>query len=206
MNNLNMNNLEALNTFGAVYIKDVIPKNIANFLTHVLMRNSTYPDSKKGDDQIPNAKTIMDHEIVFETVLEQVWPMLETALNTKLLPTYAYARLYTNGDELIKHTDRDACEISMTVQLGRSHHYAWPIYMGTHRYDLEEGDAVIYRGCDVEHWREPCNGPNNYYSGQCFLHFVLEGGFRKNEFCDSSFRQPWKNMFVMDRCKLMEIK
>lgn len=201
-----MNNLDLLNKFGAVYVKEVLPKNLCHFLTNVLLRQSTTLDSKKGDTQIPNARAIMDHEIVFETLLEQVWPNLEEILGTKLLPTYAYARLYTNKDELGKHTDRHACEISMTLQLGRSHHYAWPIYMGGTRYDLAEGDAVIYRGCDIEHWREPCNGPENYYSGQCFLHFVLEEGSCKNEFCDSSVRQPWKNMFVMNRSNLMNNK
>lgn len=201
-----MTNLEALNNFGAIYVKEVVSKDVAHFLTKLLVRKTSYPDNVKGDEQIPNAAAIMDHELVFETLLEEVWPNLEAILDTKLLPTYAYARLYTNGDTLVKHTDRDACEISITVQLGRSHHYAWPIYMGSNRYDLAEGDGVIYRGCDIEHWRDPCTGPNGYYSGQCFLHFVFAEGIRSKEFCDSTKRQPWKNMFVMQRCNLMESK
>lgn len=200
-----MNSLELLNSAGSIYVKEVIPKSLCYFLTRILLKQASNPDSQKGDPQAPNS-LIMSHEIVFETLLEQTWSELEELLGTKLLPTYAYARLYSNGDELKKHTDRDSCEVSMTLQLGRSHNYAWPIYMGNARYDLAEGDAILYRGCDVEHWREPCDGPDSYYSGQCFLHFVLEDGPRKNNFCDSSVRKPWKNMFVMDRSTLMDNK
>jgi hypothetical protein len=113
---------------------------------------------------------------MFETLLERLWPTIEAVVQEELLPTYAYARLYSNGDVLEKHTDREACEVSITIQLGRSHHYAWPIYMGGHRFDLAEGDAVIYPGCDVEHWRDRCDGPEGYYSGQVFLHYVRKNG------------------------------
>jgi hypothetical protein len=123
-----------------------------------------------------------------------------------LFPTYAYARLYSNGDVLEKHKDRPACEISATVQLGRSHHYAWPIYMGGKRYDMAEGDAVLYRGCDIEHWRDACDGPDGYYSGQVFLHFVRKDGPHTDHACDASTRQPWENMFDKHRTFLMENK
>ena len=33
-------------------------------------------------------------------------------------------------------------------------------------------DAVIYRGCDLEHWREPCEGGKDYRLGQVFLHYI----------------------------------
>jgi hypothetical protein len=35
-----------------------------------------------------------------------------------MLPTYSYARIYANGDELKKHRDRPACEVSVTLHLG----------------------------------------------------------------------------------------
>jgi hypothetical protein len=48
--------------------------------------------------------------------------------------------------------------------------------MAGHRYDLAEGDGVVYKGCDLLHWRKPCDGPENYYSGQVFCHFVRANG------------------------------
>lgn len=161
-------------------------------------------NNKQGDEQIPNAKAILDHEVMFETLQERLWPLIETVVGEELLPTYAYARLYSNGDELKKHSDRPACEVSVTIQLGRSHHYAWPIYMGGQRFDMAEGDGIIYPGCDVEHWRESCNGPNNYYSGQVFLHYVKKNGKYANEAGDSTFRNSVT--YTKNRTQLMENK
>jgi hypothetical protein len=195
-----------LEQYGAVHLNSAISKELAQFLTHVLLRAAHIPQFAGGDGQIPNAKSRMDHEVLFETLLESMWPKFETVLGFELLPTYAYARLYNNGDVLEKHIDRPACEISATVQLGRSHHYAWPIYMGKKRYDMAEGDAVVYRGCDIEHWRDNCDGPDGYYSGQVFLHFVRKDGPYAEHACDFPHRNPWTDMFVKHRPFLMENK
>lgn len=189
---------EMFDKYGAVHVSGLVPPEFCQFFTHVLMRQAEL-DGKKGDEQIPNAKAILYHEVMFETLQERLWPTIEQIVGEELLPTYAYARLYTNNDELLKHIDRPACEVSVTIQLGRSHHYAWPIYMGGQRYDMGEGDGVVYKGCDVEHWREPCNGPAGYYSGQVFLHYVKANGVHKNQAGDidnRSFAPYTKNRTI----------
>lgn len=158
----------------------------------------------RSDAQIPNAKSILDHEYMFETLHERLWPVIEQAVGDELIPTYAYARLYSNGDILEKHVDRPACEVSVTIQLGRSHHYAWPIYMGGQRFDLGEGDGVIYPGCDVEHWRDKCDGPEGYYSGQVFLHFVRKNGQHAGEVGDNTTRNIYS--YGKNRTASMENK
>lgn len=173
-----------------VYVKGVLSSEICTLLTHVLIRNVDYPNSLRGDDQVPNALSIMEHDVLFETIQERIWVEVEKIVGEELLPTYSYARLYTNGNDLKKHTDRPACEISLTVQLGRSHHYAWPIYMNGVRIDLAEGDGVLYQGCIAEHWRNLCDGPDGYYSGQVFFHFVRKNGPYANEAGDSTNRKP----------------
>ena len=159
---------------GYLIIPKLIPIEFCQFFTHTLLRKSDIQD--EGDSQIPNARAIIHHELMFETLQEILWPEIESIIDDELLPTYSYARLYSNEDILEQHTDRPACEVSVTIQLGRSHHYAWPIYVGNTRIDLGEGDAIIYKGCEVPHWREKCDGPDNYYSGQLFIHFVRKNG------------------------------
>jgi hypothetical protein len=198
---------EHLQKYGAIYVKKLIPTEFCNFFTHVLLRQADLSGKeghKNGDEQIPNAKAIMDHDILFETLQEYLWPTIEQIVGEPLLPTYAYTRLYNNGDELKKHSDRPACEISVTIQLGRSHHYSWPIYMGGQRYDIAEGDGVIYTGCNVDHWREICNGPKDYYSGQTFLHYVRQNGPYAHEAGDSTFREP--AIYIKNRPILMNNK
>jgi hypothetical protein len=191
------------NNNNLLYVSKLIPIEFCQFFTHVLMRQADL-NGKQGDEQIPNARAILDHEVMFETLQERLWPVIEGAVGEDLLPTYAYARLYSNGDELKVHSDRPACEVSVTIQLGRSHHYAWPIYMGGQRFDMAEGDGIIYPGCDVDHWREPCNGPNGYYSGQVFLHYVRKNGQYANQVGDSTNRDTYS--YFKHRTMVMEKK
>jgi hypothetical protein len=41
---------------------------------------------------------------------------------------------------------------------------------------METGDLVIYRGCEVEHWREEFIAPEGSYHIQVFLHYVDANG------------------------------
>ena len=201
---MNASELLALN--GAIYCKDVIPIDIAQFLTHILMRKNVV-DAHTGDDQVINALAVSSHEIFMDTVHEKIWPMLENIVDQPLLPTYSYGRLYTNENELTKHRDRPACEISVTVQLGRSHNYAWPLYAGNERFDLAEGDGVIYYGCDIEHWRNKCDGPQGYYSGQAFFHYVKANGKHADQANDSTVRPKFPSTgYVKHRAYQMETK
>jgi len=194
---------QMMDNYGAVHLSNLLPKEFCQFFTHVLMRQADLKGAQ-GDEQIPNAKAILDHEVMFETLQERLWPVIEGIVGEDLLPTYAYARLYSNGDELQKHSDRPACEVSVTIQLGRSHNYAWPIYMGGQRFDMAEGDGVIYPGCDVDHWREPCNGPDGYYSGQVFLHYVRKNGPYASEVGDCTNRDMYS--YFKNRTMVMEKK
>ncbi len=184
-------------------IKNLIPKEFCQFFTHVLLRNVDLQEQKE-DDQVPNSLTLMHHDIVFETLQERLWSRIESVVGKKLIPTYAYARLYQNGNELEKHTDRPACEVSVTIQLGRSHHYSYPIYLEGTRIDLAEGDGVLYNGMDQEHWRNKCDGPDGYYSGQVFLHYVYADGKHTDEIGDNTNREVYS--YLKNRTYLMEIK
>lgn len=190
---------ELLEKHGALHVTKLMPPDFYKFFTHVLMRQADL--NPRGDEQIPNAKSILDHEYMFETLHELYWHVIESIVGEELIPTYAYARLYSNGDVLEKHTDRNACEVSVTIQLGRSHHYAWPIYMGGMRFDMAEGDGIIYKGCDIEHWRDKCEGPNGYYSGQVFLHYVRKNGPYASEAGDSTIRDVFS--YIKNRTELM---
>lgn len=189
----------------ALHCKDAVPKDLCHLLTHVMLRRWAM-EGPRGDSQVGTAMAVMPHDMYLETIQERLWPIVETILGEELLPTYTYSRLYSNGDVLNRHTDRPACEVSLTVQLGRSHHYAWPIYMGNQRFDMAEGDAVIYSGCDVLHWRNECKGPDGYYSGQAFFHFVRKNGEHANEAGDSSKRTLPPMAFAKFRAHTMDTK
>jgi hypothetical protein len=190
-----------MSTLQLQIIPRLVPIEFCQFLTHVLLRHSAI--DRRTDDQMPNALTVMPQDIVFETLQERLWPTIEEYFGESLTPTYSYARLYHNEDVLVPHKDRPSCEVSVTLQLGRSHHYSWPIFMGNQRIDLAEGDAVIYPGCDIEHWRNGCDGPPGYYSGQVFMHFVKTNGEHASWAND---KRIGDNRYVQGRTYNMEVK
>lgn len=176
---------DLFNAKGYLHAKEFVSKELCTYLTHALLLHAANTENQ-GDLQVPTAKTVVTNSLIFDTLLEKLWPDVELLVGEPLLPSYAYARLYSNGDELKEHTDREACEISLTVQLGRSHHYAWPIYMNGTRFDLNEGDGVLYKGIDLPHGRKVCDGPEGYYSGQVFLHYVKANGINVHHAFDAA--------------------
>ena len=118
-----------------------------------------------NDSQVPETYSHYS-DIVMETLLQKVKPIMEKESGIKLIETYSYARIYKKDDELKKHKDRYSCEISSTMNLGGDE---WSIYLEPDiKVDLNPGDMLMYRGCELEHWREKFEGKN---CGQVFLHY-----------------------------------
>ena len=121
-----------------------------------------------SDAQVPNTYSHYS-DIAMETLLLLCQPIMEKNTGLKLNPSYSYARIYKKGDVLKKHTDRFSCEISTTMNLGGN---KWPIYLKSNnkkvKVDLDPGDMLVYRGCDLEHWREVFKGKDCV---QVFLHY-----------------------------------
>ena len=106
--------------------------------------------------------------------------IMEKETGLKLMCTYAFWRMYTINADLKKHKDRPACEISATVMIG-SDGTPWSIFMDGTEINMEPGDAAIYLGCEIEHWREKFTGD---WHAQTFLHYVDKNGVNINEFKD----------------------
>lgn len=110
-------------------------------------------------------------------LLMDLLPLAEEVTQLKLFPTYSYFRVYKRGDILVRHTDRQACEISVTLCLGYEAERPWPILLdGPDRIssiELTPGDALFYRGIECTHWREPMEGER---AAQAFLHYVDQNG------------------------------
>jgi len=112
-----------------------------------------------------------------ELLLRNLLPKMEELTARRLYPTYAYFRVYRHGDILKRHKDREACEFSLTVCLGYEGASVWPIFIegakGVFGAKLAPGDALLYKGIDCDHWREPFDGLS---ASQVFLHYVDQDG------------------------------
>jgi hypothetical protein len=165
---------------GYIHLKNALDKQSCEALTNEL---KVLVEQKKTiqDEQCPLSQAAHGAQI-FDNLLEIMLPYFEQQSGLKLYPTYSYARLYNQqGEELKNHRDRSACEISVSITLGFEGD-VWSIYMGddedktinVSKIDMKVGDAVIYRGCDKWHWREPY--VEGKWQAQVFLHYVDQNG------------------------------
>ena len=129
-----------------------------------------------GDGQVPETPYAYG-DFMMDGLLNVLLPEIEDASGLRLFPTCSYFRLYKRGDTLAKHTDRSSCEISVTLCLGFEAAKLWPIWIegpgGVSSFNLNPGDAVLYRGKQCPHWRDPFQGR---LQAQVFLHYVDQNG------------------------------
>jgi len=146
----------------------------------------------QNDFQVPGAVAFYKNYL-FEELLVGLKPTIQEYTGLKLYETYSYARLYSIGDELPPHTDREACEITVSLCLGIEDQ-DWPIYL-LDRFEnelcfhLNPGDALIFRGRELLHWRLK----NEFgKTSQVFFHYVdIDGPYKQ-------FRNDNKDAVVED--------
>lgn len=134
----------------------------------------------------------------------QIKTSIEKIIGKKLYQTYYYDRFYFYNQELEKHVDREACEISVSVHISTNLKEDWPIKIKTpntysddgsiveigldHHASLNPGDGLLYKGCERPHWRDPLPSRHkgilsrfkkeDTYYHQIFFHYVLADGIR----------------------------
>jgi len=167
-----------------IYKYFLLKRNVVSFyLNSNLIPRDTLFIGKYGDPQVNNTYSEYS-DFCMETLLSFLKPVLENETKLQLIETYSYARIYKNGDILEKHTDRNSCEISITLNLGGEQ---WPIYLKHNNEEIEiklnPSDMLIYKGCDVEHWRNKFEGN---ICAQVFLHYNdVNGPFKLNNKYDN---------------------
>jgi hypothetical protein len=141
-----------------------------------------------GDSQAPNSHSMYNFMPFVRLLVEKV-PKVSDLLGEKVLPTYTYARVYKEGSELLRHKDRPACEISLTINLSKDSD--WPICFQRPdntetSVELAPGDAILYLGCQGDHWREKFNGQEYV---QLFMHYVKANGAKAWAYFDKQQQQ-----------------
>ena len=170
---------------------------------------------KDGKRLVGTQNYVRDNKIVYEPIESQVngsmsrynhpsyrpahrliLKLIENILEMDLLPTYYFDRFYYEGQKLSRHLDRPSCEISATVQISTNREGAWPIWFQLpdnteNSVSMKDGDMVIYKGYEREHWREPLQSKygrinkflnklqkkvDDTYHHQIFFHYINAQG------------------------------
>lgn len=169
---------------GFVHLTGLIPQELAIFLARYVLLSERLGRFAEDNAQVPGS-SVGYGDPAFETLLEVVGPSVGDLLGLRLAPTYSFIRLYKEGQALEPHRDRPACEHSVTLHLGGDGD-EWPLFLQLGDDEPASwtqgiGDATVYRGCDVLHWRRPFSG---MWYAQVFLHFVDMDGEHRGELLD----------------------
>lgn len=106
---------------------------------------------------------------------------LEELLEEPLFETYCFDRFYFPGSMMLPHKDRASCEISVSLNISSTTEVDYPLWIKNDDEDIpivtNPGDAVIYKGMDLPHWRDILVGDSVTYHHQAFFHYVRADGY-----------------------------
>jgi alkylated DNA repair dioxygenase AlkB len=117
--------------------------------------------------------------LIFESLSDTiVKDIVEKEIGEPVYPTYTYARIYYTGAEMKYHIDRSSSEFSVSLCIKTDPNHEWHLGMetleGEKKYIIQKpGDAVLYRGNELYHWRDPYEGTEQI---NAFFFFVRAKG------------------------------
>ncbi|MDG1292771.1 MAG: hypothetical protein P8O99_01525 [Pseudomonadales bacterium] len=131
-----------------------------------------------GDGQVDRRMAI-HNEAVTASIHHRLAKLVSLITGEELQASYAYLGCYLGGAVLERHVDRAQCQYNLSIVFDMSDEEdnavePWPIYLQVKNkpiaVNLEIGSGLLYRGTDIEHWREKL--PEGHRAIVCFYHFV----------------------------------
>jgi hypothetical protein len=176
-------NIEDFNKNGYCVVRDVFDSFYVSFISQYALFDEMQNFSLESQRSVvPGSNTHSKYvDPAMETVLLLLQEVVEQNTGTNLFPTYSYYRVYRNNDELLKHRDRESCEIAVTVAFDNSYkeydsNFSWPIFIEDNEINLNPGDILIYKGFEKEHSRNKLIFPQECWQVQAFLFYVQSEG------------------------------
>ena len=161
-----------------------------------LVRGGVSFDALKRGSDLLKTEAVEVYGLQYTPMTTFLWgmtPAVSALVGHDLRPTYCYFRMYRAGDICRIHSDRYACEHSLSLLLAASDNKPWPLEVGSQHIEtprqradadfgdeaygsvaMSPGDAVLYQGVHRLHGRMMPN-PNRW-SAHLFLHWVDPAG------------------------------
>ncbi len=161
-----------------------------------LVRGGVSFDALKRGSDLLKTEAVEVYGLQYTPMTTFLWgmtPAVSALVGHDLRPTYCYFRMYRAGDICRIHSDRYACEHSLSLLLAASDNKPWPLEVGSQHIEtprqradadfgdeaygsvaMSPGDAVLYQGVHRLHGRTMPN-PNRW-SAHLFLHWVDPAG------------------------------
>jgi hypothetical protein len=169
-------NVKDMETNRCILIKNMLSKDLCEYLSAQAEIDEL--KIKTGHSkQVPGSVEIYDSIATKITNNIVLYKLKETLKLKNIYATYGFYRKYYEYQELTKHTDRPECELSVSICLNMfDEKEPWEIFFENKEQDTvyeakpDVGDAVVYMGMELPHWREACR---QKWLKQLFLHYTF---------------------------------
>lgn len=130
---------------------------------------------EKGDNHY--GESYGGTDLFFDNLLQEKLIEIQNLVSFPIKPECSYSRIYRNGGKLEPHVDRPTLDITASISLKTNLDDEWPICIedlsGNIRcVKIFEGDAIIFLGNKMKHWRHPLICKSHQYTTKLFLHWV----------------------------------
>lgn len=137
----------------------ISPLQVAALRAYTRRRRQAGPLQYEDDQYTRRYYRVYDPVLNF--LHQHLLQVLGSLVPDQLRTSYNVISYYTDT-ELIPHVDREPCIWNISVQLDSQpaacEGAPWPLYLHTHHGDtpvmLTAGDALIYKGREMTHWRD----------------------------------------------------
>ncbi len=170
-----------------IIINNVLSQEICQLLANYAnFKASIKPNVKK--DKLHNVHREYG-DCIMDMLLQQFTPLIEQETGMALWPTLSFYYTYKNGHQLAKHKDRSSCQIVAGLCIGadkkfHENHGSWSLILNIDGKDeainLDFGDLVIFKGSEIEHWRESFTGV--WFVSAIFAYVDKNGPFAFQKF------------------------
>lgn len=116
----------------------------------------------------------------YDTLMLYCLQAVSFCVDTKLVPLYTEAKAYSNNADILPQKHPEYCEHTVSLFLGGVYEKTWPLWVSNldspeapALLALNPGDAVIYRGNKLHHWRDNFEGISHY---QLEMHYAEAEG------------------------------
>jgi hypothetical protein len=156
-----------INENNYIIVKQVLsPEMCALLADYARLKARVKPNRYKRSDPLKNVHREYG-DLMMETLLDKFTPIVEHATQCLLWPTLSFYYTYEPGNTLAPHTDRSSCQYVAGLCIGaddafKKKHGTWPLLFKlagqTESVAVDYGDLVIFKGHEIEHWREAFTG------------------------------------------------
>ena len=161
---------------GVVPVQEMLPPAVSALIADYAKIRVANSDMDVMDDGFVDMALTNYGDYMTESLLIQMTGVIEKIVGIPILPTYSYLRYYRDRDSLPVHIDRMSCQYGVTLHCGHQYETGdeWPIFIKNKsgkklKIVQDPGDAVVYMGCDLDHWRDKIPGG---YHIQVHLHYI----------------------------------